>query len=225
MRVTVWVSLVLGIVMTWTTGASADLVNGGFETGDATGWTPSTEHNKDSYATWGMFVQSDVKHSGDYAYLIHHDAQANTQGRSIWQNVDLSGGDDLSFWLNVDLNPNNSSWPTSAGSYAGVDIRAADYGAVIANLVTIGGGVPSGSSSAHYGTNGWQLYEFDLSSYGLPDQVSLSFWLSTYNNLSRTNERIYIDDVSVVPLPPAMVLGALGIGSSLVGLLRRRKTV
>ncbi len=220
MRTTVLACVVFAMVMTGATTASAAFVNGGFETGDATGWTPSTQYNKDNYSTWGMFVQDDVVHSGDYAYLIHHDAQANTLGRSVWQNVDLSGGDHLSFWLNVDLNPNGVAG--DAGSFAGVDIRQAGYGAVITNLVTMGSFTPG-----HYGTDGWQLYEFDLSSYALPDQVAVSFWLSTYNNDSRANQRIYIDDVAVtgavpVPVPSALLLAGIGI-SGLAGLRRSRK--
>ncbi len=209
MKVVISVFLILLMVLACTTIVSAVPTNGGFETGDATGWNPSIEQNN---FFWGMFVQGDVVHSGDYAYLIRHDYQANVQGRSIWQNLDLSAGDHLSFWLNVDLNPIGNF---GAGSFAGVDIRQADFGSVITNLVTIGGT----DSGAHYGTDGWQHYEFDLGDYTALDQVSVVFWLSTYNNSTGAPNRIYIDDVSVVPLPASIALGVLGIGC----LLRRRK--
>ncbi len=212
MRVVLLVSSIV-VVLAYTNIVSAAITNGGFETGNATGWNPSTEYNKDSYDTWGMFVQDDVTHSGDYAYLIHHDAQANVLGRSIWQNLDLSSGDQLSFWLNIDLNPISSYG--GAGSYAGVEIRQANYGSVITNLVMVGG-ITSGE---HYGTDGWQLYQFDLSDYTALDQVSVAFWLSTLNNSASANNRIYIDDVSVIPLPTSITLSTIGIGY----LLRRRK--
>jgi len=201
---------------------ASPIINVGFETGDWTGWKP------DDWAyggmTWGLevttYVQNEQEpwwareapHSGQYSRLAYHDGQANWYS-DFYQDIDISDGwTILSFWLNIDLNPNGTS---NTGSWAGVDIREHDYGNVIANLVTIGGSTPG-----YYGTDGWQYYRFDLTNYTSLDELSLTFWLQTANNYSRAYQRIYVDDVELVPEPATVLL--LGLGGIALRRFNRR---
>lgn len=188
--------------------ARGTIINGGFETGDWTGWEPP---DWEVIGTEGIEVTSSVQNNGQYSRLIFHDGQANRYN-DFYQNIDISGGyTHLSFWVNVDLNPNGDYNP---GSWAGVDIRTHNHGDVVANLVTFGGTTPG-----HYGTDGWEGYEFELGEYTDLEQVTLTFWLETGNNLSLANQRIYVDDVALVPEPVTVLL--LGLGG--LGALRRCK--
>jgi hypothetical protein len=80
--------------------ASADLVNGGFETGDFTGWTVDTVNN------WAMVLDSGRQHTGTY------EAQLGTYGAvgTLSQAFATTNGQEykVSFWLANDLNDSSN---------------------------------------------------------------------------------------------------------------------
>ena len=70
------------------------IINGGFETGDPTGWHPpdggSTAH--------GIHITT-FAHYGNYSRYVHLDAQANSRS-DFWQDIDISdGNDNLNFYI------------------------------------------------------------------------------------------------------------------------------
>ena len=183
------------------------IVNGGFETGTPLGWIPADDGfggnaNSD---TWAIRVTTEQAHSGSYSRLIHHDAQANNR-HEFFQPVNLLGMHTLRFWLNVDLNPNGDT-DTGIGSFAGAEIRN-DANTLHLPLTVIGG-----LDEQHYGTDGWQLYQFDLTELVIaePTDLHLVFWVETKNNLARANQRLYVDDVELIPEPATMGLLVVGV--------------
>ena len=202
---------------------AAPIVNGGFETGTPLGWTPPDDGygGDPSSTTWALRVTTSQKHSGEYSRQIHHDAQAN-KTTSFYQNIDVSGGDEvLGFWFRVSLNPNNEQVPSTAGSWARVLLKEPDNGSLIAELVTIGGGVPADETSWNYTTGGWVEYGFNVRDYTALDQLSIVFELETANNYARANNRLFVDDVELVPEPATLGLLLLG---GLVLLNRKKST-
>jgi hypothetical protein len=98
--------LALGLLLCQRTDVRADanlVINGGFETGDFTGWTVAGDTRFDSITSTSEFV-----HSGDYA------AQVAGQGRFtwLWQDIATEVGTTyhVSYWLMADgLKPNVAS--------------------------------------------------------------------------------------------------------------------
>jgi len=82
--------------------ASATLINGGFETGDFTGWTVDTINN------WAMVINSGTQQSGDF------EAQLGTYGTtgSISQTFGTSAGQAyrISFWLANDSSDTSNAF-------------------------------------------------------------------------------------------------------------------
>lgn len=201
------------------------VINGGFESGDETGWEP-----EDWGLPWfdgessGLHVTTEP-HTGNYSRLIHNDNHANLYHKFFQEIEILPERSDLGFWLNVDLNP-NSGWylQDPVFSLVGVDIRNSATDELIANLVTIGGSPPAGQyQSAHYGTDGWEKFDFDLSQYLDKNPLKLQFWIHTGNNFARANQRMYVDDVTI-PEPSTMSLLILaGLSGSGFYMLRKKK--
>lgn len=213
----IWVALVCVLVAAFINQAVAGpIANGGFETGTSFGWQPADDGDAGNVNStiWALRVTTETAHSGNYSRLIHHDGQANSY-HEFAQPVDLFGQHTLRFWLNVDLNPNGPEGSEDTGSWAGAELRDSAGGGLV-DLVTIGGIDPG-----HYGTDGWQQYEVDLTNLVIsgPADWSLVFWLETWHNRNSANQRIYVDDVELIPEPAS--LGLLLLGG--LALLRRSR--
>lgn len=85
-----YVGALLGVLLArYPVSFSGQVVNGGFETGDFTGWTQSGDTSWDAVMTAGVFV-----YSGTYGGRF-----GSTTGSSLEQQVPtLLGAYDLSFW-------------------------------------------------------------------------------------------------------------------------------
>jgi len=216
--------VVMVVVLVCAGGAAGGpVVNGSFETGDLTGWTPGIAVGDPSnpWATWGRFVASEAPPNpayqpappsvlpaeGNYFAVLHHDGHPNSN-HSIFQDISITDTDTvLRFWLNVDLNPHNP-YGQGQGSWAWVTLEERRPGGSSYRLVTFGGA----QNGMRYGTDGWQLMHFDLNDYTTYTQLRIRFELQTGNNYSPGHHRLMLDGVSLVPEPACLTLLALGAG-------------
>ena len=95
MRVKLIFALICLLLIIQTVSAENRVVNGGFETGDFTGWTVGwTNDNAKPEVT------SDYKHNGSYSAclkaVLHYNSPADTW---IRQDIDLTGVSDLTFYI------------------------------------------------------------------------------------------------------------------------------
>jgi hypothetical protein len=101
--------------------AQAGVVNGGFESGDFSGWTLSSS---DGYA----FVTDSLAHSGSY-HAAFGDSGA---GSSLSQTLATTAGTTyaVSFWLELDdgATPNSFSWSWDGITQAGLADVGAGFG-------------------------------------------------------------------------------------------------
>lgn len=195
--------------------------NGGFETGDLTSWEPGTEIGDPSnpWSVWGRFATSVAPPNpsfspgapsvypvvGNSFAVLHHDGLANGF-HLLYQNVVVDPENPiLRFWANIDLNP-LSTVGSGQGSWASVWVeeRRADGDSFRA----VGyGGVENG---ARYGTQGWELFELNLTDYTSFADLRIRFEIQTADNMTPAHQRFFIDDVALVPEPASIVLLALG---------------
>jgi hypothetical protein len=167
----------------------AVLTNGGFETGDLTGWVGGGD---------GAHQVSDaVVHDGSYAALIGFrdaDGAANSYDY-IYQTITVppSGGT-LSFWYRF-LTYDSSHWDDFEAW-----IRDEDG----SNLERIAYAAYTGAYGSFHDL-GWQQVEFDLASYA-GQTIQLYFQVSNrYDTLYRS--WAYVDSVSVGLEPTVAILG------------------
>ena len=91
------------------------VVNGGFETGDLTGWSSGGDKSTGS-DYFSATVQSDLKHSGSYSCKLFARTSSTGNWVEVWiaQNVDLTGVDTLEFWYRITETSVEDDWPVTA---------------------------------------------------------------------------------------------------------------
>lgn len=201
---------------------AVSLTNGSFETGGFTGWEPGTGMGDpgNPWSTWGRFVANvappnpvynpappDVypAHGNSFA-VLHHDNLANAS-HSFYQDFDVVPGETLlRFWANVDLNPSNP-YGQGQGSWAWVNLEEHVPGGSTFRLLSFGGS----QNGMHYGTKGWQPFQFELTDFTRQSHLRIRFELQTGNNQAVAHQRLFVDNVAMLPEPASLILLGLGL--------------
>jgi hypothetical protein len=175
--------------------ATAQITNGGFETGDLTGWTISATNPMPS-------ASNGQANSGSFSGLLGTPGGFGTEplgDSSIYQGFTVPGGTsslNFSYWTST----------TDSIIFDWQDAYLQDAGGT--TLATI----------FHECTNhGWTPVNFDLTPYaGQSVRIAYLVHQDGFGDLTA----MYVDDVSVVPAPGSVAL--LGLGGLLAGRRRRR---
>ena len=156
------------------------IINGGFETGDLTGWTTAGDP--------APVLESTNTHSGNYAVFIGNDSG---QGGTGWYNLYLGTPNLLA---NLPANATLSFWVyrRSAGGIMNVRVREG-IGAGSTDLVN-----PWPVPRASYNDTGWVHYTVDLSALA-------GKTITVYVELYQSDKHTYMlmDDVELLVLPKA----------------------
>jgi len=220
MRKTIFVAFVLAFVVV---PASADfMTNGGAETGDLTGWTVdisgATSGNTDMIEAVTSQPQSTgtvLPYAGDYFFTFANSSTRTSADRTggIPRTISMSqtGTSGLgSAVLTLD------GW-VQTESYQGLN----DDGEAVLTLygdaaeTSIVDTVSTGLLSSH---GAWSLFSVSLANPGGVDHWKVTL-LGTVNSTTYANT--FYDDVSLVPIPGAVLLGMLGL--SVVGVKLRKR--
>jgi hypothetical protein len=205
--------------------ANANLVtNGGFETGDLTGWTVSNANSATSptdiaiypWFTWQPSFDPLYIHSGNHAVGLGSAYPGNGSDATISQNISTVSGQNynVSFWFNATYGT------TCYSGYCNyTDFNVSFGGQSLLSLTNLPPS-PNHTQTPY----GWQYYSFDVAATG-PSSLLL---FGDQFNLGH----FALDDISVtglasppaVPLPAALPLFATGLGAlGLLGWRRKRK--
>ncbi len=200
---------------------AVSLTNGSFDSGNFTGWQPGSGMGdpNNPWNTWGRFVVNVAPpnpvyqpappnvypaHGSSFA-VLHHDNLANGS-HSFYQDFDVDGANTLlRFSAYADLNPDNP-YGQGQGTWASVTLEERRPGGSSFQLLSLGGT----QNGAHYGTKGWESFQFDLADYTRQSQLRIRFGLQTGNNQVIAHQRFFIDNVAVLPEPASLTL--LGVG-------------
>ena len=156
------------------------IINGGFETGDLTGWTAAGDPVP--------VLESTNTHSGNYAAFIGNDSG---QGGTGWYNLYLGTPNLLA---NLPANATLSFWVyrRSAGGIVNVRVREGT-GAGSTDLVN-----PWPVPRASYNDTGWVNYTVDLSALA---GKTITLYVELYQSDKHTY--MLLDDVELLVLPKA----------------------
>lgn len=149
------------------------IVNGGFETGSFSSWTPAT-------GTLAPVVSTAKPHTGTYSALLGHTAKPEVDGNSsIYQTITIPAGDTatLSYWY----------WPSTTDtiSYAWQEAQIqSTSGATLAQVMKVASN-----------TKVWTQVTYNLSAYA--GQTVRIYFNAHGNGYSSDYVYMYLDDVSV----------------------------
>lgn len=213
MRKLIFVSIFLALIAAIPPPALAALTNGGFETGDLTGWTPyGTVSAVGSAAGLGGTSNWSPTEGSYFAYLLTG-TTANTYSLTT-QDFTADAGEVLQFDVFFD----------TAGS---IPQNQNDHG--YANLTQLGLG--GSTTTALYdqsvfdvgggGADGWTHISY---AFEYPGVYYITFGVEKFGSNSEQSA-LGVDSVRVgiTPAPGAILLGSIGI--ALVGWLRRRRAL
>ena len=194
--------MILGVV----TSANAMIANGGFETGDLTGWAYGGQAGVQAdvvydgtYAAWVGTVDYNQDDVNDFTNETGSEGYTNNW---ISQTVDVTGMTSLEFWYNF------YTWDYESYDEPGFEIQI--NGTTLLNINaadidTTGDGVSLDST-------GWTLFAYDLTGY---NEATLDLTIYAGNTGdSKYQSWVYIDNTAPVPVPSTMFL----MGSGLIGL-------
>jgi hypothetical protein len=202
-----------------TTSMAQPLVNGGFETGDTTGWT---ETLSGSTAT----VVSTYAHSGTYSLLVDSTGAGQWSSPNVWQSFSASPGTvaTMDGWMYQTVAANPLNWATIKLEWKDVNNNNIEPGAgVISGAIDGTGqpyvgviGLPQVNSGAVVGS--W--VSTGLQAIAPAGTVKANFYLLNVNGDAIPNT-FYFDDISAsVPEPTTFALAGLGAAALLI--FRRR---
>jgi hypothetical protein len=219
-------ALVLVTLLAIASPAVAGVVNGGFETGDFTGWGSTAGTAVVGAGCYGAshcvsptqgsymaLLTAGYVDMGTLSGILGTNLSAvypgGTFGSAIWQDVGLAAGDTFSF-----------DWNFLANDYAPFD----DTGAFTAYVFATGANgsfyLSSVLATGDFGSSGWQHWS------GVATTTSVyRVGFVVFNDLDNAlSSQLLIDNVYATPEPGTLVLlgsGLLGLG----GLVRRKLNV
>jgi hypothetical protein len=218
-------ALALVTVLAITSPAVAGVVNGGFETGDFTGWgtigatavvgtgCSTIFPNHCASPTQGNYMallEAGYVDMGTLSAILGTDLTAvypgGTYGSAIWQDVHLHAGNVFSFdwnFLGNDYNPFDDTGAFTAYVFT----TTANGSFYLSSVLAVG----------DYGTSGWQHWSGVATT-----NSTYRVGFVVFNDLDNVlNSQLLVDNVQATPEPGTLVLlgsGILGLG----GLVRRK---
>ncbi len=199
------------------TNVQAGLLNGGFETGDFTGWTTNNGLSK---VVSSKVVSTAGTPSGPTAFTTMTPTEgkffallpAGNKATTIFSDAfDVKVGDKISFdWFfsAEDFKPWNDFASYSLELLVANTIISAD---ILSMVDTVG----------NYGLTGWNKFSYVSP---LDGDMSLKFWsVNTKDN--KLNSLLGVDNVSVTAVPEPSALVILGLGFLAFGISRKKSMV
>jgi hypothetical protein len=194
----------------------AAIVNGGFETGDFTGWTAtdSLGFNVAVVNSYEMGVDTFAPYSGTYMAMLGSDtATTNYNIFNLAMQLDPAGyaaAPVLSFAYNF--------WSYDYAPYDNPGFSVLVNGQTVFSIGA--GDVDTDGVGEKLDYTGWQTQNISLAPYlyGLNGNVSIAFMAGdTFDRALRTG--VFLDEVSMVPGAVPIPSTTLLLGSGLAGLL------